>query len=358
MKKIAFVGPIPPPLGGVAVVNVSFQKLNYANAQVLFFNTSNNQDRENLYTKFSIKNSYREIKKTQSLKKFIVINKPDLVHIFITSGYAILRDLIFLKIISNQNIPVVIHFHSKTTGEFALKPKRLTIIGRLFDKYAATIVLLSNEHLLFFNNYFPKHKCIVIENFVDYAAFDCEIIKKNNSFLFVGRLTKQKGFYDLLHAIKIVKQQINNLKVHVIGLADTAENELTINTFIAANNLSENIILHGAKYESEKNELFKSCFCLLFPSHFENSPVVLKEAIAAKMAIIASDIQANKNILQLSKNHLFFEKANSNHFALQIIALCNNQSLALSMMQASAQIIAYDSAFATKKMNQITEELC
>ena len=29
MSKVAFIGPLPPPLGGVAVINQSFQALDY-----------------------------------------------------------------------------------------------------------------------------------------------------------------------------------------------------------------------------------------------------------------------------------------------------------------------------------------
>ena len=358
IKKITFIGPVPPPLGGVAVVNISFQKLKYDNATVTFFNTSNQQERENLYSRFSLKNSWLELKKAVALKKFITRHQPDLIHIFITSGYAIVRDILFLKIISTYKIPVVIHFHSKTAGEFALKPALLKIIGRLFNTYAAKIVLLSETHLLFFKKYFPAHKCLIIENFVDYSNYNCEIAQKSNSFLYVGRLTKEKGFYDLLDALLIAKKEIKDIKVNVIGLADTDENERKISAFIIANDLSENIILHGAKFDSEKYKLFKNCFCLIFPSHFENSPVVLKEAIAAKMALIASDIKANTAILKKSGNYLLFETKNFKQLAAQIISLYHNQIMAGELMHASSKILEYDSAFAIKKMNQLTTELC
>lgn len=59
-KKNAFIGPLPPPLGDVAAINKSFQALDYPSYNVYFFNTSNGEDREDLYSKNSINIEFLE----------------------------------------------------------------------------------------------------------------------------------------------------------------------------------------------------------------------------------------------------------------------------------------------------------
>ena len=79
-----------------------------------------------------------------------------------------------------------------------------------------------------------------------------------------------------------------------------------IRQFIEQHGLANKVHLHGSVVGNAKFEFFRSANCLVFPSHFENSPVVLKEALAADLEIIASDIKANIDILKgMSSVHLF-----------------------------------------------------
>lgn len=61
---------------------------------------------------------------------------------------------------------------------------------------------------------------------------------------------------------------------------------------------------------TSKINFFKECSIFIFPSQFENSSVILREAIASKMAIIAINIDANKNILHDKGNSTYFEVGN------------------------------------------------
>ncbi len=57
MKTIvAFIGPLPPPVGGVSMINQSFQQLDYQGVEIKAFNTSNNRTRENLYRRYPFEN--------------------------------------------------------------------------------------------------------------------------------------------------------------------------------------------------------------------------------------------------------------------------------------------------------------
>lgn len=352
-----FVGPLPPPLGGVAIMNQSCQNLSYNGCKVISFDTSTKIEREDIYSRFKIKSIVRNLTLIMRLKLFIKENKPDLINIFVTSGKSIVRDLLFLKIISKFNIPIVVHFHSKTHGEFGLVPYRLKIVAKYFNHYANRIILLSDYHYSYFIKYFDQEKCSVIENFVKYSDFQNEISTKNDDFLFVGRLSKEKGFFDLLNAVKLLKEKKQFCRIQVIGLAPTYVVETEINDFINEYELNDYFIFNGATFGEAKNRAFQKSICLIFPSHFENSPVVLKEAIAAKMAILASDIAANKNVLKSRENYLTFETGNQEELSSAIIELMSNRSRVLEMCKASSMINDYDEALAEKMLNKMLNEI-
>lgn len=357
MKKSAFIGPLPPPIGGVAVINQGFQNINYNGYKIISFDTSAKRDRENLYSNFKLNSIPRGLQVSKKILQFIEKEQPDVINVFVTSGMSILRDLLVLKNLSEYNIPIIVHFHSKTKGEFALTPKRLKWVAKFFNRYATRIILLSEYHYSFFTNYFYREKCVVVENFVRYSDFENNIEDKNKDFLFVGRLSKEKGFFDLLNAVKILKEKNISCRIQVIGLAPNEKIEAKIYQFVNRNKIIDYFVFNGATLGEFKHTIFKQTCCLLFPSHFENSPVVLKEAIAAKMAILSSDIEANQNILQNRKNYLSFNTGNVEDLAQKISALIAQPELVKNMCYVSANIKYYDVAFAKQKVQTLFNKL-
>ena len=358
MKTIvAFIGPLPPPVGGVSMINQSFQQLDYQDIEIKAFNTSNNRTRENLYRRYPFENVLREFKKIYRLRFFLKLNNPKVANVFVTSGYSILRDCIYLLVLKCFHIPVIIHFHSKKQGEFALSQNKIKYLGRFLGHFADKIILLSQDHYSFFTGYFPEDKCFVIENFVDYRNFVCDIKDKRDEFIYVGRLTKEKGFFDLLEAVKILKAENIHVKINIIGVACTDEEELAIKQLISNSNIEEFLVFHGLKLGNEKYNLYRRCRFLIFPSHFENSPVVLKEAIASKMAIIASDIEPNLQILSGSNNFIMHRAGDPGSIAGAIRAILDLPDKGMSLCLASARIQKFDSSVARDKLVTLLNEL-
>lgn len=357
-RKIAFIGPLPPPLGGVAMMNKSFQELEYQGSEIIHFNTSNKAQREDLYKGLPWNNISKEYKKFKLLKAFVTKQVPDVANVFVTSGYSIIRDLFYMRCLYRLKVPVVVHFHSKKKGEFALSPRRIKFVGRLFNKYADKIILLSQDHFNYFTQFFREDKCEILENFVDYSHFDNNLDDKTNEFLYVGRLSKEKGFLDLLKACVLLKNKNILFKINVVGAAPNDLVEQEINEFVKLNKLESILNFHGLKFNEEKFLLFKRSKVLLFPSHFENSPVVLKEGIAAKMAILASDIAPNKNILNNKNNHLLHLVGNPEDLANKIEVLLTNFNLTNDYCKASSKIMEYDKKYANKKLQSILDKLC
>ena len=123
-------------------------------------------------------------------------------------------------------------------------------------------ILHSSHHTLETKN------CVVIENFVTYSDYNNEIEKKYSQFLYVGRLTNEKGFLDLLNATVILKKGGIKCKFHIIGLAATEQQEKEVMDFIDNNKLREYFILYGAVFGKDKLELFKKSKVFNFPKPF------------------------------------------------------------------------------------------
>lgn len=357
MPSIIFIGPKAPPLGGVAIINESFQRLQYDDLIVNSFNTSNGNDYEDLYKGFPWKGLYQEFIKLIKLLFFLKRENPKVINIFITSGYSILRDCFYLVCIKKKRVSIIVHFHSKKHGEFALLHKRFKVFARLINHYADRIILLSNDHYNYFTQFFHPMKCKIIENFIFYEDYDCKIELKIHDFLYVGRLSEEKGFFDLLGAVNLLQNKQKHIIINVIGLPINDKIKKQINEIIEKNNLKSSFVFHGSKFGQDKFDLFQKSKMLIFPSHFENSPLVLKEAIAAKMGIIASDIEANKLILNNRGNTIWHQIENPHSLAQAILDYLERPDHGISLCEASSFIKEYDSSIAEEAINSLIAEL-
>ena len=355
-NNIAFVGPLPPPVGGVGVMNESFQKVVGERWNVLQYNTSNGGTNEDLYRKKNLKNLFNFIKSIKGFLKFLNGSKFKVVNVFTTSNTAFIRDSLFIFILWICRKKIIVHFHSKKKGEFFLRPFTIKYTSFIF-RFSKKIIVLSEDHYSYFSQYFENSKMMVIENFVDYSLYDCNIDEKKLEFLYVGRLSEKKGFFDLIEAFKILRNKGINVIINILGTPENEETKVLIKQELKKHNLVHNIVLHGNVTGSRKYDFFRNCSIFIFPSHFENSPVVLKEAIAAKMAIICSDIEANKILSANIRNAEFFITGNPLNLSNKIVDLLNNPSQLYTYMHRSEECKIYDKEFAKEKMNNLLSEM-
>jgi len=355
-KKVAFVGPMPPPLGGVAIMNRAFQELVNDTYDIFCFNTSRGNEREDLYNTNKIKNILPQIIKMKAFVAFAKNDSYNIANLFVTTGFGFIREAFFIFVLKLFNKRIIVHLHSKKHGEYFLSKSRIRILAYFLNK-TDKIIVLSDDHYKYFSQYFDKEKMTVIENFVDYEKYSCSMDDKYKEFLYVGRLSEKKGFFDLLDSIEILKNKGLMLKIHILGAPENDYVEQEIDRKISEKGITKYLEFHGLKYGKEKYELFKKCTYFVFPSHFENSPVVLKEAIASKMAIITSDLDANQNVLKVLDDFCLFRTGDANDLAKTIMSIVNNEKRTHLLMEKASKTTLYDKSIAKTKLMALINDL-
>ncbi|MBW2937245.1 glycosyltransferase family 4 protein [Aureisphaera sp. CAU 1614] len=347
-KKIAFIGPLPPPVGGVALANLRAQEIiarKVPSYKVINLNTSKKSINADLYKKKGLGEFFHFTKNIFQLIRFVFRHKIFIANVFIVPNISFLREAIFIFILKLKAKKLVVHLHAKTDGDLFLHGFRLKLFTWIISLGDIIFVLSEKHHKAFYSKYINPEKLVVLENFVDYKEFQNEIEDKQPHFLYVGRLSEKKGFETLVDALIIAGELLKDLKIEVLGAFENAEFEERMKSKINDNNLV-NFIFHGPQMGEAKFHYFKKCSVFIFPSYFENSPIVLKEAIAAKMAIIASDIIENKNMLDTFNNKVYFKQKNAADLASKLILLHQDKNLVLDMMKHSERIKQYDIPFA------------
>lgn len=348
-KTIAFIGPLPPPVGGVALANLRVQQIvgeNLPNHKVIIFNTSRGLKNADLYKRKGFKEFWHFIKNIVGVIRFTFKNKIDISNVFIVPNISFIREAIFIFILKATTKRLVIHLHAKTSGDYFLTGFKLKIFTKIIALGDVVFVLSEEHHKSFYKKYISSKKLIVLENFIDKTEFYNEVANKKMEFLYVGRLSEKKGFYHLVQSISKIQKEALGITIHVLG---EFENEIfreKVLSFIESEDIKA-FKFYGAVTGEKKLEFFKNNAIFLFPSYFENSPIVLKEAIAAKMAIIASDIIENKNILNPFNCKLYFKAKDSQDLASKILYLYQNPKVVKKMMFASEKANIFDHKAAT-----------
>lgn len=115
------------------------------------------------------------------------------------------------------------------------------------------------------------------------------------SFLFVGRVMKDKGIYELVEAFKNKSTNKSNIELKVVGPA-SENDEINIKEF------EEQGILTYYGKQSDVHKFMKDAHAIVLPSYHEGMANVLLEAGACGRPVIASDIPGCREAFEEGMN--------------------------------------------------------
>lgn len=239
------------------------------------------------------------------LFKILKIEKPHVVH---THNTQPLLDGVTAAILAR--VPVKIH--TDHAREFP-DQKRYMYAEWLLSHFTDRMIAVSKStkaDLVKYEKIKPD-KIEVIHNGIDGAKYrkKIDIRKKkvelclDNSFSpilgFVGRLSSEKGLTCLIKAMKLIVKEFPDTLLLIIGegqLLTTLQNEVT------ECNLERNVSFLGSRLDI--GEIMQLLDIFILPSEREGLSLVLIEATAASMPLIATDVGGNNQIVKDGKNGL------------------------------------------------------
>ncbi len=272
-----------------------------------------------------------------NIKKIILKERPDIIHLY-NWHYAI--GPIVINLANKHKIPIVLaiqnfrllcpsgtllykdkYFPSSLQSSFPWKGVFLKvyrdsylqtfwlsfiiwfhkIIGtwKLVDRY---IVATDIAKTTFINSSFGvlPSKLSIKPNFLISSIFASSL--RHNNFLFIGRLSNEKGINTLLNTF------INtDYELHIAGDGPLLQ------PVLHAIEQHSNIKYLGLLSKEEVLSSMRLCTALIFPSiWFEGMPMTILEAFSLGTPVIASNLGAMASMIQSGYNGLHFEAGNAN----------------------------------------------
>jgi len=206
--------------------------------------------------------------------------------------------------------------------------------GQLADRLHGRIAV-SGAARHFISRYFPGDY-VIIPNGVDLDRFANaqpyeELRDGTLNILFVGRLEQRKGLIDLLKAYNRLRKRRTDARLLVIGAGPKLRE---YKRFVGLRGIRDVEFL-GRVSDDEKVRYFASADIFCAPSTGQESfGIVLLEAMAAGVPIVASDIHGFKRVVERNVQGLLVEPRNSRALAAALYALARDRDLRHEMGDA------------------------
>ncbi|MCF0149763.1 MAG: glycosyltransferase family 4 protein [Clostridium sp.] len=297
------------------------------------------------------------VKGYYQLRRYLLIHKPDLIHSHLG------RADFLSAICKPHESKLITTFHSVKSNY-----NPLTRLGYFFtDKYVYTRTAVSNAvRDSWYKSNKLKNKIRTIYNPIDVDKFteikpnsslkrELGVSEKDFIILNVGNLRKQKGQIYLVKALNIVLKKYKNVKLIIVGRKGDAEEDI-INE-INKLNLNNNVILLG--FRNDIPDLLKNSDLFVFPSLTEGLGIAVLEAMAARIPVIASDIDAINEYVTDGVNGLLVKYNDINTIAKKIEFLLENNNFKeeLSSSAFNKVMELFDSETIAKQYIELYNEL-
>jgi len=159
----------------------------------------------------------------------------------------------------------------------------------------------------------PGERLFVRPNCIDAATIE-PAVGSGDYIGYIGRLSKEKGVWTLIHAMERVCGP-------VLKLAGTGPEESAIRDYIEAKRI-KNIQLLGFISGTERQEFLRNCMFSIMPSQwYEMFPMVLLEVWASGKPVIGSRLGATADLIEEGMTGLLFESGDPVDLARKIDSL-------------------------------------
>lgn len=171
---------------------------------------------------------------------------------------------------------------------------------------------INQQKITVMNNFLPKNELKSIPNYTH-----------KGYFLYIGRLSNEKGIPYLLQAMKDLPKTI---KLKIVG---SGPEENNLKKYAQENNL-DNIEFLGFKNREEITDIYQNCISTILPCNwFEIFGMTNIESFVNGKPVIASNIGGIPEIVEDNINGLLFEPGNIEELKNCILKYWNNPNLVI-----------------------------
>jgi glycosyltransferase involved in cell wall biosynthesis len=228
---------------------------------------------------------------------------------------------------------------------------------RLMRRYADKILVLNSMDRDSIAPIVGWDRVSVVSMGVDYSQYANVSRSESNHYdaVFVGRLHPQKGIEDLPEIWQAVNALAPGSRLAVIGGGDPSSGK-ALEREIARRGLTHTIDLLGFRAGAEKIATLKSAKVFLMPSYYESWGMVIAEALAAGLPVVAYDLPIYRELFNAGVVTVPIGRIDQ--FAVECARLIKDTEARTKLRSAGEHVAAaYDWRLVSRTELQLFEQL-
>jgi len=234
--------------------------------------------------------------------------KPDIIHVhnLFNAG------CVAYKIEKKFGIPFVITEHASSFLLETYTVKQLNICRSIVDKSLA-LISVSSALSISIKKQLGNRKINVVPNVFDTTLFKLRKKTPKDVYVFVcvGNLIPNKGQLFLIKSFALAFPVYNSIQLLIIGDGPDKEE---LENYVESNNLSDRIFFKNSISPSTLANTYNECDCLVSPSTKETFGVVIIEAMACGLPVIATRSGGPQDIIN-EENGILVDYGSENQMA-------------------------------------------
>lgn len=265
---------------------------------------------------------------SKSLMSFILmlLQGASFVYIHTSSYNSFRRKSLFLVSTLLLRKKVILHIHPSHFYQYLtnLNDPEKNIVFFLLNRVQAFVVL-SEEMRANMLNLLPGKPIHVLRNPVDTKAMQVpdELTRAKNKLLYLGWYIKEKGVYDLVDAIEILRSMDIDINLEFYGTKQIKE----LQAYVEHKQLQDKISINGWIDGEVKYKALYKATALVLPSYSEGIPNVILEAMATRTPIISTMVGGLKEVLKDKENAIIAKACNPEDLSEKILMCLNDEEL-------------------------------
>lgn len=272
----------------------------------------------------------------KKLSELIDHYRPDIVH---GQGTDIPG---FLAIRSGLPAVVTVHGLLAECARFQTKPamKARAVLTALLTERStvrrATNLIAISPYVAKYYKKEIRGRIHDVPNAVAPGFFEIARAPERGRLLYAGRIANGKGLVELLHATARNRAAITRLVL--AGASPDSSYEKMLRNEAAILNLGECVHFAGLLRERELFREFSRAEALMLPSHQETAPMVVQEAMAAGMAVVATNVGGIPHQLEHDRTGLIFEPGDVDQLAALVARIAKEADLSRRIGAAAKKV--------------------
>lgn len=267
----------------------------------------------------------------------------DIVHLNTSlNRRAYWRDLVYMLVARLSGARVLYQVHGGDLPEQFSGPNRLLkFLLRSSLRLAETIVVLARCECEAYLTFTKGLRISLLPNAVDcapYLTLDRHQASERQPLrlIYVGRLSREKGLFDALSALKL--SRLAGSQAHLL-IAGSGPDEDALRQRVGELQLADAVTFAGPVFGEDKIRVLGEADVLLFPTYAEGLPYALLEGMAAGLPAITTRVGAIPDVVIDNVHGIFVMPRDVQAISRAINRLAGNPSLVARMGAACRERI-------------------